>query len=56
MKATQWTLEVRHVLQQWWQGVNACEMTGAHRVCRLPLGAWVAISLHHSDWPDSAWH
>ncbi len=56
MRAAQWTGEVRQVLLGWWQEVNACQATGAHRIDRLPLGAWLASALHHSDWPDSAWH
>ncbi|MEO0004205.1 MAG: hypothetical protein RLZZ22_1897 [Pseudomonadota bacterium] len=56
MKAAQWAKKIRQILLQWWEGINVCETTGAHQVGRMSLGAWSAITLHHSEWPDSVWH
>lgn len=54
MTATAMVSELRQALQTWWNGINACEETGAHHLDRPRLGIWFSMALHHSSWPESA--
>ena len=54
MRAAQLAQGVQQALLAWWDEINACQVTGAHRLDGMVLGVWTVTSLHYSIWPDCA--